>query len=211
MALKITPILCGQLAENAYLVCPEGREDCFVVDPGDDLDQILDCVKESGRKLTDILLTHGHFDHMLSAPQLKKLTGAKIHVHEGDVDMLTSTHLNLFQQAWCYLPLLPMEADVIYRGDDDFSTTVCGQNVTVMHTPGHTPGSVCYLFGDENIMFSGDTVFAYGYGRVDFPGGNVKQLTQSLKRIVHMPREIYVYSGHGEAADINTIIRGLVR
>lgn len=209
MSIKITPILCGQLAANAYLVCPEGRDDCFVIDPGDDLDQILDLVKDSGRKLTDILLTHGHFDHMLSAPQLKRMTGARIHVHEGDKDMLNSAALNLFQQAWCRLPLLPIEPDVVYQGND-IAISVCGVNITVMHTPGHTPGSACYLLTDENIMFSGDTVFAYGYGRVDFPGGDVKLLTQSLRRIIRMPGDITVYSGHGEVSNIERITRGLI-
>lgn len=209
MSIKITPILCGQLAANAYLVCPEGRDDCFVIDPGDDLDQILDMVKDSGRKLTDILLTHGHFDHMLSAPQLKRLTGARVHVHEGDKDMLNSPTLNLFQQAWCRLPLLPVEPDVVYQGDN-IETSVCGVNITVLHTPGHTPGGACYLLKDEHIMFSGDTVFAYGYGRVDFPGGDVKLLTQSLKRIIRMPGDITVYSGHGEVSNIERITRGLI-
>ena len=209
MAFEITPLLCGQLAENAYLVCPEGREDCFVIDPGDDLDLILDSVKDAGRKLTDILLTHGHFDHMLSAPQIKKITGARIHIHEGDVPMLTSAQLNLYQPGWCHLPLLPAEADVVYSGDN-IETTVCGLKMTVMHTPGHTPGGACYLFADENVMFSGDTVFAYGYGRVDFPGGDVKQLTQSLRRIIRMKGDIAVYSGHGEASNIERIARGLL-
>lgn len=211
MSIHITPLLCGQLSENAYLVYADDRDDCFVIDPGDDLDLILSAVRDSGRKLTDILLTHGHFDHVLSAPQLKKMTGARIHVHEGDAEMLNSAKLNMFQQMWCALPLLPMEADVVYSGDEDFPTTVCGIAITVMHTPGHTPGGVCYLLPEENIMFSGDTVFAAGYGRVDLPGGNVQQLTQSLKRIVHMPRDIRVYSGHGGAANIDQIIRGLVR
>ena len=209
MSVKITPILCGQLAENAYLVYDEDRDDCFVIDPGDDLDQILDLVKDSGKKLTDILLTHGHFDHMLSAPQLKRITGARVHVHEGDAEMLSNAALNLFQQAWCRLPLLPVEADVIYRGDN-IETTVCGLNITVMHTPGHTPGGACYLLTDENILFSGDTVFAYGYGRVDFPGGDVKKLTQSLKRIIRMKGDITVYSGHGEVSTIERITRGLL-
>lgn len=209
MSVKITPILCGQLAENAYLVYDEDRDDCFVIDPGDDLDQILDLVKDSGKKLTDILLTHGHFDHMLSAPQLKRITGARVHVHEGDAEMLSNAALNLFQQAWCRLPLLPVEADVIYRSDN-IETTVCGLNITVMHTPGHTPGGACYLLTDENILFSGDTVFAYGYGRVDFPGGDVKQLTQSLKRIIRMKGDITVYSGHGEVSTIERITRGLL-
>ena len=209
MSVKITPILCGQLAENAYLVYADDRDDCFVIDPGDDLDQILDLVKDSGKKLTDILLTHGHFDHMLSAPQLKRITGARVHVHEGDAEMLSNAALNLFQQAWCRLPLLPVEADVIYRSDN-IETTVCGLNITVMHTPGHTPGGACYLLTDENILFSGDTVFAYGYGRVDFPGGDVKQLTQSLKRIIRMKGDITVYSGHGEVSTIERITRGLL-
>ena len=209
MAINFTPILCGQLAANAYLVYADDREDCFVIDPGDDLDQILDMVKESGRKLTAILLTHGHFDHMLSAPQLKNITGARGHVQEGDADMLNNASLNLFQQAWCYLPLLPVEPDVIYSGDGT-QTSVCGMNITVMHTPGHTPGGVCYLLNDENIMFSGDTVFAYGYGRVDFPGGDVKLLTQSLRRIIRMDGGITVYSGHGEVSNIERITRGLL-
>lgn len=209
MSIKITPVLCGQLAENAYLVFPENRDDCFVIDPGDDLDQILALVADSGRKLTDILLTHGHFDHMLCAPHLQKMKGARIHVHEGDREMLNSAQLNLFYQPWCRLPMLPMEADVVYSGDG-IHTTVCGVDITVLHTPGHTPGGACYLIEDEKIMFSGDTVFAYGYGRVDFPGGDVKQLTQSLKRIIRMPGDITVYSGHGEVSTIERIARGLL-
>lgn len=211
MAISIQTLCCGQLAENAYLVLPDGRDDCFLVDPGDGLQKIKRAVEASGRRLTDILLTHAHFDHMLSAPHFKRFFGAKIHVHALDVPMLTDAQLNLYQPAWCALPLLPTEADVIYEGDADIETTVCGQRVVVMHTPGHTPGGVCYHFVDEGVLFSGDTVFAQGYGRVDFPGGSVRQLTESLKRIVHMPEDIRVYSGHGESADIHSVIRGLMR
>lgn len=211
MPISIRTICCGQLAENAYLVCPEGRDDCLLIDPGDGLEKIKRAIEDSGRRLTDILLTHAHFDHMLSAPHFKRFTGARLHVHALDVPMLTDAQLNLFQPAWCYLPLLPVTPDVIYEGDSDFETTVCGQRVTVMHTPGHTPGGVCYHFTDEKVLFSGDTVFAQGYGRVDFPGGDVKQLTQSLKRIVHMPEDIQVYSGHGGPADIHSVTRGLIR
>lgn len=208
MSISIQTILCGQLEENTYLVCPEGRDDCLLIDPGDNLSAIRRAVDDSGRQLTDILLTHAHFDHMLSAPHMKRFTGARLHVHALDAPMLTDASLNLFQAAWCSLPLLPVTPDVCYAAEQEI--TVCGQPVHVLHTPGHTPGGVCYWFEGDGALFSGDTLFARGYGRVDFPGGDVKQLTQSLKRLVHMASSIRLYPGHGESATIAEAIRGLM-
>lgn len=198
----------GPLQANAYLVYRQGRDDCFIIDPGDDLDTIERAVSTSGRRLTDILLTHGHFDHILAAAPLRQKHGAKIHVHPYDAHMLMVAGASLYNPSWCRLPFVSAEADAPYpAGDENWPLFVCGINLTGFRTPGHTPGSVCLLDEENKVIFTGDTLFANSYGRTDFPGGSDEEMRASLMRLLHMDRSLTVYSGHGEADSMDAIAR----
>lgn len=194
---NIRCVRCGAYQENAYLVCPEGHEDAFLVDPGDDLAALQGAIRESGRRLTAILLTHGHFDHMLAAQPLSELTGAAVYVHAADAEMLSDPDKSAYAPEVCRLAPPVGLAYKIY-GD---RLTVCGMELEVLSTPGHSRGSVCLRAGD--FLFSGDTLFQAGYGRTDLHGGSDADMAQSLTRLLtKLPGETTVLPGHGGATVI---------
>ena len=198
----------GPLQANAYLVYRQDRDDCFIVDPGDDFEGAERAIAVSGRRLTDILLTHGHFDHILAAAPLKEKYGARIHIHPYDAHMLKAAGASLYNPSWCRLPFVSAEADAPYpAGNENWQMEVCGVRLTGFRTPGHTPGSVCLLDEEHKAIFTGDTLFANSYGRTDFPGGSDDEMRASLTRLLHMDRELTVYSGHGEADGMAAIAR----
>lgn len=206
--LTIRRMELGQLQANAYLVWREGRDDCFIIDPGDDLEAIEREIAVSGRRLTDILLTHGHFDHVLAAAPLAEKYSARIHVHPYDAHMLLVSGASLYNPVWCRLPFVSREADAPYPvTDGDWRMEVCGVNFTGFRTPGHTPGSICLLDEGHKALFTGDTLFAYSYGRTDFPGGSDGEMAASLNRLLGMDRSLTVYSGHGEPDTMDAIAR----
>lgn len=197
--IAIQPLVCGAYEENAYIVYDEARQDMLIIDPGDDLPAIEAAVARAGRTLTDILLTHGHFDHMLAAAPLKEKYGARVHVHPLDAPMLRSPEAAQMNEAACELPFEPVEADAPYPEGERFALSACGLDFQGMHTPGHTPGGVCLILPEARAVFTGDTIFAHGYGRYDFPGGNLHRLMKSLRAVLSLPRELTAYSGHGPA------------
>lgn len=206
--LIIRQLELGPLQANAYLIWREGRSDCFVIDPGDDLVTLERELSLSGRKLTDILLTHGHFDHVLAAPALAKAHSARIHIHPYDAHMLKASSASLYNPSWCRLPFVPADADAPYpAGNEIWPLEVCGVRFAGFRTPGHTPGSVCLLDEEHKTIFTGDTLFAYSYGRTDFPGGSEEEMAASLSRLLGMDRSLTVYSGHGEADTMDAIAR----
>ncbi len=191
--MTIHTIPCGSYQANAFLVFMQGRDDCILVDPGDDLQALKDAVARSGKKLSAILLTHGHFDHILAASPLAKETGAQVYVHEGDMEMLNDIRLN------AYMPgaaVLPAPKDIIAEEYDDV-LDVAGMHFEIVHTPGHSKGSVCLYLREEKKMFTGDTLFQAGFGRMDLHGGSPMQMRTSLKNLFEMDADIAVYPGHG--------------
>lgn len=191
--MTIHTIPCGSYQANAFLVFMQDRDDCILVDPGDDLQALKDAVARSGKKLSAILLTHGHFDHILAASPLAKETGAQVYVHEGDMEMLNDIRLN------AYMPgaaVLPAPKDIIAEEYDDV-LDVAGMHFEIVHTPGHSKGSVCLYLREEKKMFTGDTLFQAGFGRMDLHGGSPMQMRTSLKNLFEMDADIAVYPGHG--------------
>ena len=196
--IVIQPLVCGAYEENAYLVYDETRPDCLIVDPGDDLPALEKAVRLSGKKLTDILLTHGHFDHTLAAAPLKAAHSARLHIHPLDTHMLFSPGAAVMNAALSRLPFTPVSADAPFPSEPTFDLTVCGLDFHGLHTPGHTPGGVCLTLAAAQAVFTGDTLFAHGYGRYDLPGGDLRQLMKSLRAVLTLPRSLTVYPGHGE-------------
>lgn len=195
---NIQCIVCGAYQENAYLVCPEGRGDAFVIDPGDDLDALRGAIAASGRTLGAILLTHGHFDHILAAQPLSDETGAAIYVHAEDADMLEDPKKS------AYAPDVSRLAPPDGLAAQSYPTLleVCGTKLQILHTPGHSRGSVCLYDAEDGVLFSGDTLFCAGFGRTDLFGGSSLALRQSLRRLFALPDGITVLCGHGPATTI---------
>lgn len=186
--LDIRTVTGGPLDVNTYVVGCEAGKSCVLIDPGAEEDRVAEAV--AGRRVDAVLLTHAHFDHMLHAqPWLDR--GAKLYVHALDAQALRSPALNLSQVV--NLSLVLPKADVeLHDGD-----LVCdaGLELVVLHTPGHTPGGVCYLSGDT--LFCGDTLFYRSYGRIDLPGGDAQEMAASLARLMQLPAETVAYPGHG--------------
>ena len=204
--LNIRQLELGPLQANAYILWLEGREDCLVIDPGDDIEGLEAALREIGVRPTDVLLTHGHFDHILGVAHLKEAYSARVHIHPNDAHMLVHPGKALYISAWCNLPFTPVEADALLpEGDEDWRIELCGIPFTGFRTPGHTPGCVCLLNEENKVLFTGDTLFAQSYGRTDFPGGSDADMRQSLMRLLRMDRSLTVYSGHGEADTLENI------
>lgn len=183
--LDIERVVCGAYQENAYVVGGE-----IVIDPGDDLEAILAAVKRPRA----ILLTHGHFDHMLAAGELQKKFGAEVYIHEADAGMLANPALSMYDPAASSLPMPTGIRFRVYEG--------AFEHFRVIHTPGHTPGSVCLHDEAAGVLFSGDTLFRAGFGRTDLAGGSMSQLISSLRRLFQLPLETAVLPGHGEETTI---------
>jgi glyoxylase-like metal-dependent hydrolase (beta-lactamase superfamily II) len=185
---------------NTYIITDEVTGDVAVVDPSFRLRALLESVDSMKYKVKLILLTHRHFDHLLGAAALKELTGAKIAIHALDKDGLTDPEISraAFQGRLSADVQTPVSAD-IHLTDGDL-LYLGKTEIEVLHTPGHTEGSVCFMIG--NALFSGDTLFAGDIGRTDLPTGDMDDMRRSLRNIAARPGIGAVYPGHGEATTL---------
>lgn len=197
MPIQIKAISCGMIQENAYLAYIEGRGDCVVVDPGDDYMKLKRAIE--GRRLAAILLTHGHFDHIMAAGRLAQDTGAPVYVAAEDREMLNDPAKNGLRGL---MGGEGMPGPAIEAVNFDEELSAAGMDFEIISTPGHSKGSVCLYLREEGVLFSGDTLFMAGYGRMDLYGGNPMQMRDSLKRLFTLPPETQVYCGHGPATTI---------
>jgi glyoxylase-like metal-dependent hydrolase (beta-lactamase superfamily II) len=196
MQLSIYP--CGPVMANMMFVGRDDEKTVAVIDPSD-ADLALAVLKEHGWTLSDILVTHRHFDHLLGVAALKKATGAKIYISESDADGLRSNLASLSMTM--RIPLNPVEPDVLLHDGDTF--TAAGLSFRVLETPGHTIGGVTFVCDEERCAFSGDTLFAGGYGRCDLPTGDFQALTHSIRNVLfELPEDYTVYPGHEEQTTI---------
>lgn len=188
MGLDIRTVVGGPLDVNTYVVGLDGVNECVVIDPGAEVCKVDEAL--AGRTVSAVLLTHAHFDHMLFAKHWLD-HGAKLYVHELDAPALQDSALNLCRFIGKELEIL--NADVLLH--DGSVIKEAGMQLEVLHTPGHTPGGVCYL--TDTTLFSGDTLFYKSYGRLDFPGGSIQDMVGSIKRLMKLDPETVVYPGHG--------------
>lgn len=200
MAVEILQLPLGSMGANAYLVFQKQGKSAFIVDPGGEYHKIVRILQEKQLQLEGILLTHGHFDHIGAAEELRKGTGAKIYALKEEQKTLENTQWNLTAD---FDSPYTLQADVFLK--DREKLTLGGIDVEVIHTPGHTVGGACYYLEKEGVLFSGDTLFHTSVGRSDFPGGSGSELIRSIKeRLLCLPEDTIVYPGHMEATDIHT-------
>lgn len=191
--IKIGKITLGICATNCYFLYEADKNKAIVVDPADAGEYIFSALKERGFEICAILLTHGHFDHILGCSELRKLSGAKVYALKEEEDLLQSVNLNLSAQ---FGDGCTVKANNLVSDGDEL--TFEGMTCKVISTPGHTKGSCCYYFEDDKILISGDTLFEESVGRTDFPTGSMSVLTNSLKeKLAPLPDDVTVYPGHG--------------
>ncbi len=189
--MNIEKIEVGYLGTNCYLVEHGGLT--TVIDPGGDAYKIISSLK--GGNIDKILLTHGHFDHIMAAEELRQKTGAKIYISREDAIMTENSDKSLyFMLGVGKRGFNPFIADNFYEDSID----ICNKKFKVIKTPGHSMGSVCFYH--ENILFSGDTLFAGSIGRYDY--GDYGSLMNSLSEILLLPDDTFVYPGHGNITTI---------
>ena len=194
----------GPFASNCYIVGSEDSKEGIIIDPGDEAGRILKEVKDSDLDIKSIVLTHGHSDHTAALKEVKEAIGAQIAIHTDDVGTLKQKLLGIFMGAGFKSPPPP---DRLLSDGDVIS--VSGLELKVIHTPGHSRGSIC-LLGD-GILFSGDTLFNGGIGRSDLPGsgGNHQQLIKSIhSRLLVLDDDVKVCPGHGPDTTIGAERRG---
>ena len=184
--LKLHTLTLGLYQTNTYIIHDEHSKTCCVIDPGYQANTILDKIAELGLTVEAILLTHGHFDHVGAVKDIVAETDCRVYLCGEELSMprfITSGSL--------YHTHTYGEADVL---------ALAGLTIHIMHTPGHTPGSVCLLV--EDTMFSGDTLFAGSCGRTDLPGGDWNTIQTSLKRLASIEADLQVFPGHGESTTL---------
>jgi glyoxylase-like metal-dependent hydrolase (beta-lactamase superfamily II) len=192
----------GPFASNCYILGSEHGREGIIIDPGDSSSEILRRVKSLELKIKYIVLTHGHVDHTGALSSVRDATAARIALHSADVRLLGDRAMGIMLGLDYPAPPQP---DMLLSDEDEIQAGDI--RLSVIHTPGHTPGSIC-LLGDE-VVFTGDTLFNYGIGRSDLPGGNGEELLKSIQsRLLVLSDETKVYPGHGPPTTIGEERRG---
>jgi hydroxyacylglutathione hydrolase len=197
MILETFPV--GPLRCNCTILGDEATGEAMVIDPGDNVAQILARLARHKLTLKQIVVTHGHIDHVGGAVQLKKATGAPVLLNQNDLPLLKMMDM---QAGW--LGIAPPEvAPPDVSAEDGMVAGISGHTAQVLHTPGHTQGSICLHFAPENLLIAGDTLFAGSIGRTDLPGGDGRQILRSLHdRLLTLPDATRVIPGHGPETTI---------
>jgi hydroxyacylglutathione hydrolase len=197
MILESFPV--GPLRCNCTILGDEITHEAMVVDPGDNIPEILSRLQKHGLTLRQVVVTHAHIDHVGGAALLKKLTGAPVFLNKRDLGLLSAMEM---QAGWLGVPtpeVMPPDASA----DDGVAVGLTSLPGEVLHTPGHTPGSICLLFPEQHLLLAGDTLFAGSIGRTDLPGGDGRQILRSLRdRLLVLPDSTRVVPGHGPETTI---------
>ena len=190
--MKIISMQVGPIMTNCYILIDEESKKTAVIDPGEDADRILAALREEDSQVEYILLTHGHYDHTTAVPELHAaLPEAKIYIHQADANGAGS---RLF-------PLAGQVDDLLLYDEGD-TLPLASLTIEVLHTPGHSPGSVTLKAGD--VLFTGDTLFAGDCGRTDLRGGSWEEILASLGRLGRLEGNFHVLPGHGPASTLDT-------
>ena len=192
--LAVGPLQC-----NCSIIGDENTSEAMVIDPGDDIDDVLALVRKHNLKVKQIVITHAHIDHVGGAQKLRAATGAPIVLNQNDYDLLKMLDT---QAAW--IGMRSPGQVTIDRSVKQADTLQAGSlSADVLHTPGHTEGSICLYFAAEKKLIAGDTLFAGSIGRTDLPGGSMKKIINSLHgKLLALPDETVVVPGHGPLTTI---------
>ena len=194
--MKIFNLYSGSWRSNCYLLADVDAGEAALIDPSENAQKIVRFAQDKGVRIVHILLTHGHFDHMLSLDDLRKLTGAPLSMHADDAEFLSDPHKSAFAMIGKEEIFAPPER--LLR--DGSIIELAGHKIKVIHTPGHTKGSCCFAVGD--CLFTGDTLFVGGYGRCDLFGGSYTEMRHSLDKLASLERDYKIYPGHGESGKL---------
>lgn len=197
--MKLEKLIVGPVGTNCYLLMNEDTKELLVVDPGDSAIHIQNKIEDMGGHPVAILLTHGHFDHILGVPSLEELySHVDLYAYESEKNILSDPSLNCSDQMGRSCALKPD-----YWLLDGQEITLGGIDLKVIATPGHTEGSCCYYVPAGKLLFSGDTLFAESVGRTDLPTGSMGQLSRSIHKLFDLlPEDTEVYPGHEFATSI---------
>ncbi|MBC8471474.1 MAG: MBL fold metallo-hydrolase [Planctomycetes bacterium] len=199
--MKIDRLILGAYETNCYVLrSSEAVQDCLIIDAGPGADKLIKFLQEHNLNPVALVLTHGHIDHIEGVAALRaEFPDIKVYIHKLDAEMLTEPHTNLSAMTGAAFSVEPAdffleEQSVIEQAEIKLS---------VLHTPGHTPGGICLYCEDEGIVFTDDALFADSIGRTDFPNGNTEHLLQSIReKLFTLPDETKVYPGHGPVTTI---------
>ncbi len=193
MSISVIVFPFGLLRSNVYLVFDKETREALIIDAGGGTEYVMREVRKRDLKPKYILLTHGHFDHVFELEDMKEAVGTESYIHREDlqtIETLWDSGLSIFG-----IKMSKPRVDRCFDGEPSFS--IGSQIVRVIHTPGHTPGSVCYFLPESNILFTGDTLFQGSIGRTDLPGGDSSAMEKSLKRLLSLGEDVVIYPGHG--------------
>jgi hydroxyacylglutathione hydrolase len=199
--MKIECLSLGAFETNCYVLrSDEGAGDCMVVDPGMGAGRLVEFLREHQLNPVAVVLTHGHIDHMAGVAALRdEFTDIKVYIHKLDAGMLAEPHTNLSAMTGEFVSIEPAEFSL----EEGEVIELAGVKLSVLHTPGHTPGGICLYSEDEGIVFTDDALFADSIGRTDFPNGSMSQLLKSIReKLFTLPDETKVYPGHGPVTTI---------
>ena len=198
MSIKIGSMTIGYVQTNCYFVYDEDKKEAIVFDPATDGAGIYNALLKHDISVAAIMLTHGHFDHIMGVNELREKASVKVYASELEKDLLASPELNASNQIGRSYTVVP---DVVLKDNEEVE--IAGIKIKTISTPGHTEGSACYLIEDEKILIAGDTLFAGSCGRTDLPTGSGGKLDRSLKeKLMKLDDDIKVYPGHGESTTI---------
>ncbi|HTM42799.1 MAG TPA: MBL fold metallo-hydrolase [Terriglobales bacterium] len=197
MIHEIIPV--GPLQCNCSVVGDEGTREAMVIDPGDEINAIMALVQKHGLAVKQIVITHAHIDHVGGAMKLRQLTGAPILLNQNDYALLKMLDV---QAAWVGMAA-PAKVEIDQALAEGDKLRAGALEASILHTPGHTEGSVCLYFPAQRKLIAGDTLFAGSIGRTDLPGGSFQKIMSSLhQRVLALPDETIVVPGHGPLTTI---------
>lgn len=191
-------MVVGAVQTNCYFLQNTDTNEVVVVDPGAKGERIYEEMTNRGYTIKGILLTHGHFDHVMGADAIRKAASVKVYLGEEDSKLIENAELNV--SAMFGTPY-STKADILVKDGEELE--LAGIRMKVIHTPGHTAGGVCYYLEEEKILVCGDTLFAESVGRTDFPTSSASALITAIReKLFTLPDEVYVYPGHGPTTTI---------
>jgi hydroxyacylglutathione hydrolase len=198
--LQVRGVVVGLFRENCWIVGSRRRGEACVIDPGDEPEQILALARDMGVRITRVVASHAHLDHIMAARAIVEATGAPFLLHQADQFIADNLPVSARMLLGHDVPPAPTPDAFPTDGQD---LEIAGVTVQVIHTPGHTPGSLCLYAADARLLFSGDTLFRESVGRTDLPGGDTDQILRSIsRRLFALPADTRVLPGHMQETTI---------